>query len=30
MGYANVKVIRGGVEAWKKAGYKVIEKQEDR
>jgi len=26
MGYTNVKALRGGVEAWKKAGYKVIEK----
>jgi len=26
MGYTNVKALRGGVEGWKKAGYKIIEK----
>jgi len=26
MGYTDVKALRGGVEAWKKAGYKIIEK----
>jgi len=26
MGYLNVKALRGGVEAWKKAGYKITEK----
>jgi len=26
MGYANVKALGGGVEAWKKAGYKVVGK----
>jgi len=24
MGYTNVKALGGGVEAWKKAGYKVV------
>jgi len=26
MGYTDVKALRGGVEAWKKSGYKLIEK----
>jgi len=26
MGYTNVKALLGGVEGWKKAGYKIIEK----
>jgi len=26
MGYTDVKALLGGVEAWKKAGYKVIGK----
>jgi len=26
MGYANVKALGGGVEAWKKSGYKVVGK----
>jgi len=26
MGYTDVKALRGGVEAWKKAGYRIIEK----
>jgi len=26
MGYTDVKALIGGVEGWKKAGYKVIEK----
>jgi len=26
MGYTDVKALRGGVEAWKKSGYKMIEK----
>jgi len=26
MGYINVKALGGGVEAWKKAGYKVVGK----
>jgi len=26
MGYVNVKALGGGVEAWKKAGYKVVGK----
>jgi len=26
MGYTNVKALGGGVEAWKKAGYKVVTK----
>jgi len=26
MGYTNIKALGGGVEAWKKAGYKVIAK----
>jgi rhodanese-related sulfurtransferase len=26
MGYANVKFIDGGIEAWKKAGYEIIDK----
>jgi rhodanese-related sulfurtransferase len=25
MGYTNVKALLGGVEAWKKAGYKLAE-----
>jgi rhodanese-related sulfurtransferase len=25
MGYKNVKCLAGGVEAWKKAGYSVID-----
>ena len=24
MGYWNVKALGGGVEAWKKAGYKIV------
>jgi len=28
MGYAHVKALGGGVEAWKKAGYKIVGKQE--
>jgi len=26
MGYTDVKALLGGVEGWKKAGYKIIEK----
>jgi len=26
MGYRDVKALHGGVDAWKKAGYKVIGK----
>jgi len=26
MGYTNVKALGGGVEAWKKAGYKIVGK----
>jgi len=26
MGYTDVKALLGGVEAWKKSGYKMIEK----
>jgi len=26
MGYTNVKALGGGVEAWKKAGYKIVAK----
>jgi len=26
MGYMDVHALRGGVEGWKKAGYRVIEK----
>jgi len=26
MGYTDVKALRGGVEAWKKSGYKIVEK----
>jgi len=26
MGYSNIKVLGGGVEAWKKAGYKIVTK----
>jgi len=26
MGYTDVHALRGGVEGWKKAGYRVIEK----
>jgi len=26
MGYTDVKVLRGGVEGWKKAGHRIIEK----
>jgi len=26
MGYTHVKALGGGVEAWKKAGYKVVGK----
>jgi len=26
MGYAHVKALGGGVEAWKKAGYKIVGK----
>jgi len=27
MGYENTKALRGGVEAWKKAGYPIVEEK---
>jgi rhodanese-related sulfurtransferase len=27
MGYTNVKTLKGGVEAWKKAGYKYADEE---
>jgi len=27
MGYENVKCLAGGVEAWKKAGYSLVEEE---
>jgi len=24
MGYSNAKILEGGVEAWKKAGYELV------
>jgi len=25
MGYSNAKILDGGVEAWKKAGYEIVD-----